>query len=161
VALTLELRDYRSYVDPILQRTNGTTMLELWNGDATCLKITARMLMGMRSGMVDYNDTWYERTRGLSRSAAPPHAPLKLPRCHALTREKWRTPWMVLRHAAQRAIVMKDSLEGDRYYWVTVNEPERDITPLDLLHVQNKSWGCEPGTCGQCVSRETSTRINA
>ena len=112
MALTLELRDNRSYVDPILQRTNGTTMLELWNGDATCLKITARMLMGMRSGMVDYNDTWYERTRGPSRSAAPPHAPSKLPRCHALTREKWRTPWMVLRHAAQRAIVMKDSLVG-------------------------------------------------
>ncbi len=33
-------------------------MIELWRGDATCLQITARMLMGMRSGMQDYNDTW-------------------------------------------------------------------------------------------------------
>jgi hypothetical protein len=54
----LEARGCCSYVDPILRRTNGTSMIELWRGDATCLQITARMLMGMRSGMQDYNDTW-------------------------------------------------------------------------------------------------------
>ena len=48
------------YVDPILTRLNQTTMLKLWNGDETCHKITARMLMGMRAGLHDYNDTWYQ-----------------------------------------------------------------------------------------------------
>ena len=47
------------YVDPILTRENGTTLLELFAGDRTCLNITARMLMGMRSGLQDYNDSWY------------------------------------------------------------------------------------------------------
>eukprot|EP00729_Bicosta_minor_P002189 gene2189-5403_t len=48
------------YVDPILTRLNKTTMLQLWNGDTTCHNITARMLMGMRGGIHDYNDTWYQ-----------------------------------------------------------------------------------------------------
>jgi len=48
------------YVDPILTRLNKTTMLKLWNGDTTCQTITARMLMGMRGGLHDYNDTWYQ-----------------------------------------------------------------------------------------------------
>ena len=47
------------YVDPILTRLNDTTMLKLWGGDIQCHKITARMLMGMRGGIHDYNDTWY------------------------------------------------------------------------------------------------------
>eukprot|EP00039_Didymoeca_costata_P031066 m.32957 g.32957 ORF g.32957 m.32957 type:complete len:527 (-) comp8472_c0_seq1:3912-5492(-) len=49
-----------TYVDPVLKRLNDTTMLELWKGDKTCLNITARHLMGMRGGLHDYNDTWYE-----------------------------------------------------------------------------------------------------
>lgn len=35
------------YVDPFLMKWNDTTMLELWGGDTTVLKVTARMLMGM------------------------------------------------------------------------------------------------------------------
>mmetsp|Transcript_26472 Transcript_26472/g.69640 ORF Transcript_26472/g.69640 Transcript_26472/m.69640 type:complete len:526 (+) Transcript_26472:165-1742(+) len=47
------------YVDPILRRLNDTTMLELWGGDTMCEQITFRMLMGMRGGLQDYNDSWY------------------------------------------------------------------------------------------------------
>ena len=36
------------YVDPILQRQNGTTLLELWNGDRNISNVTARQLMQMR-----------------------------------------------------------------------------------------------------------------
>jgi len=47
------------YVDPVLQRLNGTTMLRLWGGDTTILTVTAKHLMGMRSGLQDYNDSAY------------------------------------------------------------------------------------------------------
>ena len=40
-----------SYADPVLRKQNGTTLLELWNGDRTILNVTARMLMGMRGGL--------------------------------------------------------------------------------------------------------------
>eukprot|EP00040_Diaphanoeca_grandis_P021185 m.112851 g.112851 ORF g.112851 m.112851 type:complete len:518 (-) comp28222_c1_seq2:50-1603(-) len=50
---------FHLYVDPIMKRLNGTTMLELWNNDPTILNISARQLMGMRAGLHDYNDTWY------------------------------------------------------------------------------------------------------
>jgi len=85
-----------SWVDPVLERLNGTTMLKLWNGDAVSQTITARQLMGMRGGIHDYNDTWY--------------------------------------------------------YATTINDPQVDVTPFDLLHRLNKSWVCEPGTCGLYAS---------
>ena len=53
------------YVDAILTRENGTTMAALWTDPKTGVvdpfvhKITARLLMGMRAGLHDYNDTWY------------------------------------------------------------------------------------------------------
>ena len=47
------------YVDPILTRENGTTMLELWNNDTTIHNVTARLLMGMRAGLHDYNDAYF------------------------------------------------------------------------------------------------------
>ena len=48
-----------TYVDPLLQRENGTTMLELWGGDATVNNVTARLLMSKRAGMNDYDDDAY------------------------------------------------------------------------------------------------------
>lgn len=49
-------------IDPFLRRTNGTTLLELWNGDASIQRVTARHLLGMRSGIMDYdygaNEAW-------------------------------------------------------------------------------------------------------
>ena len=92
------------YVDPILIRENGTTMLKLWGGDQTCLKITARMLMSMRGGIQDYNDSWYRDT--------------------------------------------------------TIFEPSRDVTPYDLLHRLNKSFFCEPGTCGRYGAGGKSTSFS-
>eukprot|EP00662_Eupelagonemidae_sp_cell21_P058232 gene58232-biopygen33764 len=71
-------------------------MEELWHGDATCLNITARMLMGMRGGLHDYNDTWYEEE--------------------------------------------------------TLRHPAHDVSPFDLLHRLNKTWVCQPGTCGEYAS---------
>jgi CubicO group peptidase (beta-lactamase class C family) len=44
------------YVDPVLKRLNGTTMQELWNGDPLVHNVTARLVMGMRAGLHDYND---------------------------------------------------------------------------------------------------------
>eukprot|EP00038_Savillea_parva_P013554 m.8563 g.8563 ORF g.8563 m.8563 type:complete len:543 (+) comp2550_c0_seq1:54-1682(+) len=84
------------YVDPILRRLNGTTMLELWGGDTTCMKVTFRMLAGMRGGLHDYNDTWYE--------------------------------------------------------YETFFDGAHDVDPFELLHRLNKSWTCEPGTCGVYAS---------
>eukprot|EP00040_Diaphanoeca_grandis_P016946 m.87873 g.87873 ORF g.87873 m.87873 type:complete len:569 (+) comp26133_c0_seq1:109-1815(+) len=84
------------HVDPVLERLNQTTMLKLWNGDAVSQTITARMLMGMRGGLHDYNDSWY--------------------------------------------------------YTTTVQDPKVDVSPFDLLHRLNKSWVCEPGTCGEYAS---------
>ena len=85
-----------NYADPVLRKQNGTTLLELWHGDRTILNVTARMLMGMRGGLWDYNDTWY--------------------------------------------------------FDETINDPAVDVTPFDLLHLQNKTWNCRPGTCGQYAS---------
>tara|TARA_B110000208_G_scaffold177512_1_gene224759 strand:+ start:250 stop:1251 length:1002 start_codon:yes stop_codon:yes gene_type:complete len=54
-----------TYVDPILMRGNGTNMTELWRNKTTGVVdervhlITARMAMGMRAGLNDYNNTWY------------------------------------------------------------------------------------------------------
>jgi CubicO group peptidase (beta-lactamase class C family) len=48
------------YVDGILMRDNGTTMAQLWNNDPNISLITPRLLMGMRAGLQDYNDTWYK-----------------------------------------------------------------------------------------------------
>ncbi len=47
------------YVDPILQRDNGTTMLQIWGGDVTINNVTARQLMAMRGGLNDYDDQAY------------------------------------------------------------------------------------------------------
>ena len=42
-------------VDPFLMRTNGTTLAQLW-GTASVNAITVRQLLGMRSGLNDYDD---------------------------------------------------------------------------------------------------------
>jgi CubicO group peptidase (beta-lactamase class C family) len=44
------------HVDPVLSRLNGTTMLELWNGDSTIQSVTIRQLATMRAGLNDYDD---------------------------------------------------------------------------------------------------------
>ena len=44
------------YVDPFLARTNGTSLLQLWHGNANITNITTRMVIGMRSGVSDYDD---------------------------------------------------------------------------------------------------------
>lgn len=84
------------YVDDILMRGNGTTLAQLWNNDPVLDQVTPRLLMGMRAGLQDYNDTWYKL--------------------------------------------------------VTEDDPTFDVTPYDLLHVQNKTWCCPPGTCGKYAS---------
>ena len=43
-------------VDAELQRQNKTTMLELWNGNQEVNRITIRDLLGMTSGLNDYDD---------------------------------------------------------------------------------------------------------
>jgi CubicO group peptidase (beta-lactamase class C family) len=47
------------YVDDIMMRLNGTTMLQLWNNDTTIHNVTARLLMGMRAGLHDYDDAFF------------------------------------------------------------------------------------------------------
>ena len=44
------------YIDPFLQRTNGTTMAELWGTDSVNT-ITVRQMLSMQSGLDDYDDT--------------------------------------------------------------------------------------------------------
>ena len=46
------------YVDPILKRDNGTSLMELWE-DRRIMNVTGRMLLGMRSGIPDYDDNWF------------------------------------------------------------------------------------------------------
>jgi D-alanyl-D-alanine carboxypeptidase len=48
-----------NYVDDIMTRLNGTTMLQLWNNDTTVHNVTARLLMGMRGGLHDYDDEFF------------------------------------------------------------------------------------------------------
>jgi len=43
------------YIDPVLQAQNDTTLLELWNGDATINAVTTRQLCHMASGVHDYD----------------------------------------------------------------------------------------------------------
>ena len=50
-------RPVHQIVDPWLLRTNGTTLLKLWNENVTILEVTARHLIGMRAGFGDYNDS--------------------------------------------------------------------------------------------------------
>jgi D-alanyl-D-alanine carboxypeptidase len=47
------------YVDPYLQRTNGTTLLKLWGGNETIQTVTIRQLLGMRSGVNDYDNVYF------------------------------------------------------------------------------------------------------
>ena len=49
-------RPVHEIVDPFLQRTNSTTLLELWGGDETINRVTVRELMGMRGCLSDYDD---------------------------------------------------------------------------------------------------------
>ena len=44
------------YVDPFLQRTNGTTLLQLYRGNANISAVTTRQVLAMRSGVHDYDD---------------------------------------------------------------------------------------------------------
>ena len=44
------------YVDAVLTRLNGTTLLQLWKGDRTVQTVTVRQLLHMSSGLNDYND---------------------------------------------------------------------------------------------------------
>jgi hypothetical protein len=38
---------------------------------------------------------------------------------------------------------------NDTYlFQITMQDPQRDITPLDFLHMTDKSFVCEPGSCG-------------
>eukprot|EP01050_Picozoa_sp_SAG11_P013429 SAG11_NODE_1568_length_4671_cov_2.073928_3_plen_507_part_00 len=54
---TIDLdRPVHTIVDPYLQRHNGTTLLELWRGDATINTVTTRQLIGMQAGFRDYDD---------------------------------------------------------------------------------------------------------
>ena len=48
-------RPVHSYIDPFLMRTNGTTLMAIYH-NASINTITARQLMGMRSGVADYNN---------------------------------------------------------------------------------------------------------
>eukprot|EP00939_MAST-03C_sp_MAST-3C-sp1_P001938 g1938.t1 len=43
-------------IDPFLQRTNGTNLLQLWNNDVTINTVTIRHLLGMRACLSDYDD---------------------------------------------------------------------------------------------------------
>jgi D-alanyl-D-alanine carboxypeptidase len=47
------------YVDPVMQRMNGTTMTKLWGGSPLLANVTARHVMGMRSGLNEYDDEAY------------------------------------------------------------------------------------------------------
>jgi len=49
-------RPVHEIVDPFLNRTNGTTLLELWGEDKTINQVTTRELMGMRGCLSDYDD---------------------------------------------------------------------------------------------------------
>ena len=44
------------YVDPFLQRTNGTTLLQLYKNNANISAVTTRQVLAMRSGVHDYDD---------------------------------------------------------------------------------------------------------
>jgi len=44
------------YVDPFLQRTNGTTLLQLYKNNANISAVTTRQALAMRSGVHDYDD---------------------------------------------------------------------------------------------------------
>ena len=43
-------------VDSWLTNANGTSLLQLWNGDTTINTVTTRHLLGMRAGLQDYDD---------------------------------------------------------------------------------------------------------
>jgi len=43
-------------IDPFLKKINGTSMLELWNGDTTIEKLTIYQLLHMQGGLNDYDD---------------------------------------------------------------------------------------------------------
>lgn len=45
------------HVDPILKKSNGTTLLELWKNDTTINDVTIYELLHMKGGLNDYDDT--------------------------------------------------------------------------------------------------------
>ena len=53
------------YVNPILMRLNGTSMEKLWNPKNDSMQallvknMTTRLVMGMRAGLRDYNDSFF------------------------------------------------------------------------------------------------------
>jgi len=46
------------HVDELLQRSNGTTMLELWEGNEEINNVTIYDLLHMKGGLGDYDDAW-------------------------------------------------------------------------------------------------------
>eukprot|EP00040_Diaphanoeca_grandis_P005570 m.33457 g.33457 ORF g.33457 m.33457 type:complete len:460 (+) comp16824_c0_seq2:144-1523(+) len=61
-AKTFDLDDLAApLLDPALKAWNGTTMFELFGGNKDVLLITVRHLLGMRSGLQDYDDDFLEK----------------------------------------------------------------------------------------------------
>ena len=118
------------YVDEILLRDNGTTVAQLWNNDSTVDLVTPRLLMGMRAGLQDYNDTWYKLVTEDDPTFDVSPCVIVL-RLHCIIAE-----WMIVRVA----VAISDSRNGHA------------IVRFDLLHTLNKTWGCPPGTCGRYAS---------
>ena len=44
------------YADPVLLRSNGSSLQDIWGGDAMVNVITVRQLLHMSSGLPDYDD---------------------------------------------------------------------------------------------------------
>ena len=77
------------YVDPILLRENGTTMLQLWHNDSrVTTNCTVREVMGMRAGLQAYDDVWYHNIT----LAEPSHDVTPIDLVHRLNKT-WVTKW--------------------------------------------------------------------
>ena len=86
----------QQHVDWWLQKTNSTTLLELWKQDKRVNDITIYHLLHMRAGLLDYSSS------------------------------------------------------GMRTW--TIQNPNKDFSPLDYLYTLNKTFLCDPGNCQQYSS---------
>eukprot|EP00756_Hemistasia_phaeocysticola_P000781 Hpha_TRINITY_DN10562_c0_g1::TRINITY_DN10562_c0_g1_i1::g.31279::m.31279 len=62
-----------------------------------------------------------------------------------------RVEKVTLRHLAHMRSGLQDYDDGAMLLW-TLTHPNSDLTPLDYLHMANKTLLCDPGTCGSYSS---------
>jgi len=57
-SFTTIISQVSEYIDPWLAAQGKPSLLTMWGGNSNISRVSTRMLLGMRSGLADYNDRY-------------------------------------------------------------------------------------------------------